>query len=80
MPGLGIVVSMTDEIAGGIRYLASEFSATRQEFRCAHYPDGDALLDGLMSHGYVVETDGRYAASRAGLRRLADAGPAMGSV
>ena len=65
-----------DKIADGIRYLASEFSVTRDEFRSANRQDGDALLDGLLSHGYAVETDGRFAASRMGLRRLADVEPA----
>lgn len=59
-----------DKITQGVRYLAAEFSATRQEFRADNQPDGDALLDGLLSHGYAVETAGRYAVSRAGLRML----------
>lgn len=62
--------SMTDRLSEGTRYLAAEFSATRHEFARDNQPDGDELLDGLMSHGYAVETNGRYAASRVGLRRL----------
>lgn len=61
---------MTDRIAEGARYLAAEFSVTRDEFRAAQQPVGDALLDGLLSHGYAIETGGRFAASRAGLRML----------
>ena len=61
-----------DRIASGIEYLAREFSATRDEFRRDNRPDGDELLDGLLSHGYAVETGGRFAASRIGLRRLQD--------
>ncbi len=66
---------MKDRIADGVRYLASEFSATRDEFRSDNRPDGDELLDGLLSHGYAVETDSRFAASRAGLHRLRDVEP-----
>ena len=64
--------TMTDRIADGTRYLAAEFSVTRDEFRAAQHPVGDALLDGLLSHGYAVETNGRFAASRVGLRMLED--------
>ena len=64
--------SMTDRIAEGTRFLAAEFSVNRDEFRAAQQPVGDALLDGLLSHGYAVETGGRYAASRVGLRMLED--------
>lgn len=63
---------MTDRIVTGTRYLASEFSATREEFRTDNQPDGDELLDGLLSHGYAIERDGRIAASRVGLRMLED--------
>jgi len=63
---------MNDRIAQGTRYLAAEFSATRHEFGRDNQPDGDELLDGLVSHGYAVETGGRYAVSRVGLRMLED--------
>jgi len=62
--------SMTDRLSAGTRYLAAEFSVTRQEFRTDNQPDGDELLDGLVSHGYAFEDRGRFAVSRAGLRRL----------
>ena len=64
--------SMTDRLSEGTRYLATEFSATRQEFRIDNQPDGDELLDGLISHGYAFEDRGRFAPSRAGLRMLED--------
>lgn len=64
--------AMTDRIVSGTRYLASEFSATRAEFRTDNQPDGDELLDGLLSHGYAIEHNGRVAASRVGLRMLDD--------
>lgn len=61
---------MTDRIADGARYLATEFSATRQEFARDNQPDGDELLDGLLSHGYAFEQGGRVAVSRAGMAML----------
>lgn len=66
---------MTDRIAEGIRYLAGEFSATADEFRRDNAPGGEMLLEALLSHGYAIETRGRFAASRVGLRRLADVEP-----
>ena len=63
---------MTDRIAEGIRYLATEFSATPDEFRRDNGPGAEMLMDALLSHGYAVQTGGRLAASRVGLRRLED--------
>ena len=59
----------TDAVAAALQYLSAEFSVTRQEWR-NHFKGGDQLLDGLVSHGYVNEKDGRYAVSAAGRRRI----------
>lgn len=65
---------MADRIADGLRWLATEISATREQFRIAQGEDGDELLDGLVSQGYVRQGQGRYQASDAGFARL-DAQP-----
>lgn len=58
----------------GLRHLAESFSVDRQQWR-EHFRGGDALLDGLVSHGYALHRDGCFAASPAGLARLADVDP-----
>lgn len=62
---------MTDDrIATGLEWLAHEIGATREEFRTGIGEDGDALLDGLITHGYV-KTDGvMHQVSPAGWNRL----------
>ena len=60
-------------IHDALRYLASEFSVTRDEFRSAHKAGADMLLDGLLSHGYATERGGRFAISDAGRRAMGDA-------
>lgn len=48
-------------------WLVGEISCTPFEFRAAHQPDGDELLDGLKSRGYVVGDTERIAASSFGV-------------
>lgn len=62
---------VSDRITDGLRWLAGEFSATRDEFRAALQPDGAALLEGCQSLGYVHGPRDRIAVSAAGRRRLA---------
>lgn len=61
---------MMDRLAKGVRYLAAEFSVEPDEFRHDNAPGGDMLLQALLSKGYAVQTRGRVAASRVGLRML----------
>ncbi len=61
---------MTDRIAQGLQWLAAEISAEREEFGRENQPDGAALLEGLVSHGYAMEQGGRFGVSPAGFRRL----------
>lgn len=68
-------------ITDGLRYLAGEFGATRDEFRRDNQPHGDALLLACESLGYVgrgktPETRDRVSLTPAGMRRLADVEPA----
>lgn len=58
-------------IATAIHHLAREFSVNRQEWR-EHFQGGDALLDALVSHGYAIERDGRFAVTNSGRARLED--------
>lgn len=59
-----------DHIDDGLRWLSSQFSASREEFQRAH---GAQLLDGVLSHGYVRQNrEGRIAVSDTGRKRLAD--------
>lgn len=76
LPGMSPATSA--RITDGLRYLAREVSASRDEFRRDNQPEGAALLEGLGSHGYIQrgdkpETWDRYALSPAGRRRLAAA-------
>lgn len=64
---------MIDRIRTGLEWLAAEISCTRPEFRIAHGDDGDELLDGLVSHGYVRQGQGRFQVNDRGYARL-DAG------
>jgi hypothetical protein len=57
-------------IHDALRWLAAEFSATRDDFRSAHKAGSDMLLDGIVSHGYASEREGRYALTDAGLRAM----------
>lgn len=61
---------MTDRIRDGLQWLTGEISADRQEFRSAHGEGGDALLDGLVSHGYVREDCGRFGVTPIGFMRM----------
>jgi len=61
-----------DPISQGLQTLAERFSVDRDQWR-EHHKGGDALLDGLVSHGYAIHKDGRYAVSRAGRERMAEA-------
>lgn len=79
MAGSRIVAGMTDaadRITEGLRYLAGEFSADRDEFRRDNQPDGAALLEACQSLGYAARgntatTCDRFALTGAGRRRLA---------
>lgn len=64
---------MADRIHDGLRWLTSEFSCTRDEFRQAHQSGADMLLDGMVSQGYAFHDrkQDRYAVSDAGRRRMA---------
>jgi len=69
-------------ITEGLRYLAGEFSASRDEFRRDNQPHGDAVLLACESLGYVgrgqtPETRDRLALTPAGMRRLADVEPEL---
>lgn len=59
-----------DRIQTSLEWLMVEISASREEFQAGQQPDGDDVLQGLISHGYVRERAGRYAVSDAGQRRL----------
>lgn len=66
----------SNRITQGLRYLAEQFSAHRDEFRRDNQPDGAALLESCSNLGYVArgttrETFGRHALTAAGRRRLA---------
>jgi hypothetical protein len=66
----------SNRITQGLRYLAEEFSANRDEFRRDNHPDGAALLEACSNLGYVArgttpETWDRHALTAAGRRRLA---------
>lgn len=61
---------MIARLANGVRYLAAEFSVEPEEFKHDNAPGGDMLLQALLSKGYAVQTRGRVAASRVGLRML----------
>lgn len=70
--------AISARITDGLRYLAREVSANRDEFRRDNQPEGAALMEGLASHGYIrrgatPETFDRYALTAAGRRRLAAA-------
>lgn len=74
----GMGQAETNRITDGLRYMARELSASRDEFRRDHQPDGAALLEGMVSHGYLArgttaETWDRYGLTPAGRRRLAAA-------
>lgn len=61
-----------DEIINnGIRYLAREFVADRDEFR-RDVPGGDMLLTALTSGGYARDRGGNVQLTDMGRRRLAD--------
>lgn len=60
-----------DRMTQALRYLAGEFSVSRQEWR-NHHKGGDGLLDALVSHGYVQQQGERFGITRAGRERLED--------
>lgn len=65
-----------DRITEGLRYLAGEFSADRDEFRRDNQPHGAALLEACTNLGYAARgntaaTCDRFALTGAGRRRLA---------
>ena len=61
----------TDAIGHALTWLATETSATRDEFRQA-MPDGAHLLPACINLGYVRHKNDRVALTDAGLRREAD--------
>lgn len=63
-----------DPVAEALRSLSEQFSVSRQEWRNLHR-GGDGMLDALVSHGYALERDGRFAVSAVGRARLADVEP-----
>jgi hypothetical protein len=67
---------MADRIDDGLKWLALEIGATKEEFRSEFGQEADALLDGLVSHGYV-QTDGvMHQVGPAGWNRLHATDPA----
>lgn len=71
------MTSIAERITEGLRWLAGEFSASRDEFRSAMRPDGAALLEGCHSLGYIArgttrDTRDRVVVTTVGQRRLAD--------
>jgi hypothetical protein len=64
-----------NRIREALHWLAAEFSVTRDEFRAAHKAGSDMLLDGLLSHGYARERDGRFALTDAGRRAMGKVEP-----
>lgn len=76
----GMDTTASIRITQGLRYVAGEFGASRDEFRRDNQPHADALLLACESLGYVsrgktVETRDRVSLTPAGLRRLADVDP-----
>jgi hypothetical protein len=67
-------------IDDALRYLAEQISATREEFWRDNQPGGSALLEGVLSHGYVMRKGDRVALSPAGHRRLKAVEPAPSAV
>lgn len=68
-------IAESNRITTGLRYLAEQTSASRDEFRRDNAPGGAALCESLLSHGYAIrgrtaETLDRIALSDAGRRRL----------
>lgn len=68
----------TNRITDGLRYLAGEFSADKDDFRRDCQPHGAALLEacrnlGYAGYGQTPETRDRIALTPAGRRRLAAA-------
>lgn len=63
---------MTDRIRDALQWLTGEISVDRQDFRNAHGPGSDALLDGLVSHGYARHDRGRYGVTPIGFLRMGD--------
>lgn len=62
----------TDKFTAGLSWLAEQFgTCTRPEFGRRFPPDGPALLDGLVSLGYVRyrRSSDDYALTEAGYRR-----------
>lgn len=65
---------MADPLHAAATWLMEAMSVTRQEFR-DHFRDGsDALLDGLLAHGYAIEGGGRFAVSAVGRVMLRERG------
>lgn len=71
MIDIGTEVAASEIMVGALQYLSGEFSVTRTEWR-QHHKGRDMLLDGLVSKGYAIERDGRFAVSQAGRRMLDD--------
>lgn len=55
-------------LTAGVRYLAREMTATRDEFR--RDVGGDMLLEALVSHGYALDRGGNVQLTDMGRRRL----------
>ncbi len=69
----GLAVNEDDAVLTAAKALAEQFAVNRQEWRDQH-KGGDHLLDALVSKGYALHRDGRYAISETG-RRYLDANP-----
>ncbi len=63
-------MSVASRIDTALAWLASQFSATREEFYRAQHPGGPMLLQGCLSGGYLNTRDDRVSVSPLGLKRL----------
>lgn len=60
-----------------LQHLSAEFSLSRHEAQRDFAPQGDMVIDGLLSQGWVNAKDGRIAPSAQGIKALeAHSGPA----
>lgn len=70
-------MQIENAITDGLRHLTGQFSVSKAEWN-QQRRGGDDLLQGLLSHGYVITDGERYAVSEAGRRRLQAAEPSIG--
>jgi hypothetical protein len=59
-----------DRLHEALRWLASEFSCTPDEFRSEHKAGSDMLLQAMLSLGYARQENGRLAITATGRRRV----------